>query len=226
MRKVYPGILLMCIVFSINSFSQGPGLRTWDFFYGKYNFNKNWFAFLEPHVTTEHAVHDFNYYEYNLGIGRSLSKSVSISGAIGQYKTFQNEGFFEKPLLADEFRIWEQLSYTTYLSRLKIEQRYRLEQRFISTGYRNRLRSRLALTLPLNHSTLAPHTFYTATSNEFFLTNEAPFFDQNWLFLGIGYQVNAHVGFHVGWLNRLNQSAAYVVTWRNYLQTALFFSVH
>jgi hypothetical protein len=207
--------------------SQTSGLGSWEFFYGKYNFKNQWFALLEPHVQSGHFTRDYHYYEFNAGIGRTLSKTVTLSAAFGKYETYQPEGDFHKPLLGNEFRLWEQVSVTNYISRIKFEQRYRLEQRFIEeTGYHNRFRIRLQAVIPINHSTFKPGTIYTNTSNEFFLTNERPFFDQNWLFLGLGYQLTTKFAFHVGWLNRVNQSATYNVVRRNYLQTACFFSLN
>lgn len=207
--------------------SQSSGLGSWEFFYGKYNFKNHWFALLEPHIQTGSFIGDYHYYEVNAGVGHTLSKSVTLSAAIGKFETYQPEGDFQKPLLGNEFRIWEQLSVTSYSSRIKFEQRYRLEQRFVEeTGYHNRFRIRLQALIPLNHSSLIPGTIYTNTSNEFFLTNDRPFFDQNWLFLGLGYQLTTKFAFHVGWLNRVNQSATYNVVKRNYLQTACFFSLN
>src|SRR6476646_10608785 len=139
--------------------SQSSGLGSWEFFYGKYNFKNHWFALLEPHIQTGSFIGDYHYYEVNAGVGHTLSKSVTLSAAIGKFETYQPEGDFQKPLLGNEFRIWEQLSVTSYISRIKFEQRYRLEQRFIEeTGYHNRFRIRLQALIPLNHSSLTPGT--------------------------------------------------------------------
>jgi hypothetical protein len=219
-------IVAIALLLSLSSFAQTEGLGTWDIIYGKYNFNKKWYAFFEPHLYSQKVKHDFSYYEYNLGVGYNLPKNVSVSMAVGHYVTYQSDGDFKTPLLNDEFRIWEQLSATNYIDRIKVEQRYRFEQRFTSSsGYRNRFRYRLNTVVPLNHNSLRAGTLYSGISDEIFITNETPFFEQNWLFMGMGYQLTGHTALQVGWLNRFNQTPAHVVFWKNYIQTSFLFTI-
>jgi len=219
-------VFVVALFLSINSFAQTDGLGTWDFFYGKVNLNKKWFLFLEPHLFAQKVKHDFNYYEYNAGVGYNLPKNIILSFAVGHYSTYQSDGDFKLPLLNNEFRVWEQIATTNFIGRLKIEQRYRLEQRYTSaSGYRNRFRFRVNAVLPLNHKVLTAKTLYLASSDEIFITNEQPFFEQNWLFIGLGYQVSPHLAFHAGWLNRLNQSINHDTYWKNYFQTACIFAI-
>jgi hypothetical protein len=228
MKGIYQALafLFIFIFYTATAFSQTSGLGTWEIINGRYNVNKQWFGFVEGHLYTQKLVHDINYYELNIGAGYVASKNVTLVFGVGQYETYQPDGDFKSPIVNDEHRIWEQLSLVNFIGRVRIEQRYRLEQVFSSArGYRNRLRYRPGVNIPINHATLKPGTFYASASNEFFITNESPFYDQDWLFVGGGCQITSHLNLQIGWMNRMNQSASAVPTWKNYFHTTLQFVI-
>jgi hypothetical protein len=216
----------MALFITTVSFAQTDGIGTWNVVSTKMTFNKTWSAFAEFQLRSQQVVHDFNYYEYKAGIGYNFPKTVSVLFAMGQYGTYQPDGDFKKPVINDEFRIWEQFVLTNNIGRVKLEHRYRIEQRFTSQfGYRNRFRYRINAIVPINHKEIKSKTWYTSLFNEMFVTNEAPYFEQNRIFLGIGYQFNPHITVLGGMLNRFDQSPTYHTTWKNYWQTNLIISI-
>src|SRR6478752_5423019 len=76
----------------------------------------------------------------------------------------------------------------------------------------------------LNNREIKSKTFYTSLFNEIFVTNEGPYFEQNRIFLGLGYQFNSTLNVLVGYINRFDQSVAHVPQWKNFWQTNLIFS--
>ncbi len=116
-----------------------------------------------------------------------------------------------------EHRIWQQLITTQKLGRLKLEHRYRAEQRWVNGDYRNRLRYRLMAFLPLNNPVIEPGTFFIGVYDELFLNTERPFFDRNRLYAALGYQFSPAVALQGGFLR---QDLAEVG--KNYLQVAGF----
>jgi hypothetical protein len=221
-RKAIFGVALFL---SVSSFAQTPGLGTWNVVSSKFTFNKKWSMLAEAQVRSQKLIHDFNYYEYKAGVGYNFPKTLSVLFAMGHYATFQPDGDFKKPYANNEFRMWEQFVLTNNIGRVKLEHRYRIEQRFTSfAGYRNRFRYRLNVILPFNNTEIKPKTWYTSIFNEVFVTNEGPYFEQNRIFLGIGYQFNTRVGILAGYINRFDQSLTNVPTWKNYFQTNLFLS--
>ncbi|MDB5210398.1 MAG: hypothetical protein JWQ30_1225 [Sediminibacterium sp.] len=216
----------MALLLSLQASAQTDGLGTWNVVSAKITFNKQWNAFGEVQARSQKLIHDFNYYEYKAGVGYNFPKTASILFAMGHYATFQPDGDFKKPFVNDEFRIWEQFVLTNNIGRVKIEHRYRIEQRFTSNaGYRNRFRYRLNVIVPLNNKEIKDKTWYTSIFNEVFVTNERPYFEQNRIFLGAGYQFNKHFTVLAGVLNRFDQSVTNVPSWKNYFQTNLIFSI-
>jgi len=118
----------------------------------------------------------------------------------------------------NEHRIWQQVSYKHSLSKLKVDHRLRLEQRFIEShsvvnneiipqGYTNRqhrLRYRLMIRMPLNRQAIQAKTIYLSVYDEAFLswgksvTFHEP--DQNRIFVGLGYQVDKALTLQGGFL--------------------------
>lgn len=221
-------ILPMALFLSTVSFSQTPGLGTWNVASAKITFNKTWSAFAEAQLRSQQVVHDFNYYEYKAGVGYNFPKVVSMLFAMGHYGTYQPTGNFKTPAVNDEFRIWEQFVLENNIGRVKIEHRYRIEQRFTSQfGYRNRFRYRINAIVPLNDKQIKPGTWYTSIFNEMFVTNEDPYFEQNRIFLGLGYQFSPNLTVLAGYLNRFDQSpGTHAVIWKNYLQTNFLISIN
>ena len=222
-RKAIFGVALFL---SLNSFAQTSGLGTWNVVSTKFTFNKQWSALAEAQVRSQQAIYNFNYYEYKAGIGYNFPKTVAVLFAMGHYGTFQPDGDFKKPYVNDEFRMWEQFVLTNNIGRVKLEHRYRIEQRFTSNaGYRNRFRYRINAIIPLNNKEIKDKTWYTSVFNEIFVTNEAPYYEQNRVFIGGGYQFNNHFTILAGWINRFDQSIGNVPSWKNYFQTNFLISI-
>ena len=222
---IQKAIFMMAFVLSLRAGAQTPGLGTWNVISSKFTFTKKWSLLAEAQVRSQKIIHDFNYYEYKAGVGYNFPKSVSVLFAIGHYGTFQPDGDFKKPYVNDEFRMWEQFVLTNNIGIVKIEHRYRIEQRFTSNaGYRNRFRYRINALVPFNNKVIKSKTWYSCIFNEVFVTNEAPYFEQNRIFLGLGYQFNERVTVLAGFLNRFDQSISNVPSWKNYFQTNFIFS--
>ena len=222
-RKAIFGVALFL---SLTSFAQTSGLGTWNVVSTKFTFNKQWSALAEAQVRSQQAIYNFNYYEYKAGIGYHFPKTVAVLFAMGHYGTFQPDGDFKKPYVNDEFRMWEQFVLTNNIGRVKLEHRYRIEQRFTSNaGYRNRFRYRINAIIPLNNKEIKDKTWYTSVFNEIFVTNEAPYYEQNRVFIGGGYQFNNHFTILAGWINRFDQSIGNVPSWKNYFQTNFLISI-
>ncbi|MCA6441762.1 MAG: DUF2490 domain-containing protein [Chitinophagaceae bacterium] len=150
---------------------------------------------------------------------------MSFVLAVGKYDTYQPTGTFKTPIVTNEFRIWEQLILNNTIDRLKIEHRYRFEQRFINgDSYRNRFRYRLNTILPINNKVIQKKTFYLNLSDEIALNNRDVFFEQNRIFVGAGYGISNQVTIQAGWLNRFDNFGNGMEQKKKFLQLSLLLS--
>lgn len=198
MKKYLP--LLLCLASSV-AFSQESHTGAWNVISTRLTLSDKWSLFNELQFRSHSFYNDHYYYEIKGGVSYSLNKNFSFLLGTGKYMTYTTGGNFTKPITANEYRVWEQLTMNQYLERLKFEHRYRVEQRWFNNGtYRNRFRYRLNAVLPLNHRKMGPGTFYLSAFDEVFLTNKSPFFERNRFFAGGGYQFSRYLTLQPGYL--------------------------
>lgn len=188
-------LLFLAAVFTFFNFSasaQKKNLGSWNVINTRLSLSRNWSIFNELQLRSQSFYSDHFYYEVKGGISYNINKNFSVLVGTGKYITYDSdqEGNFPKPVTANETRLWQQLTMNHYLERIKFEHRYRVEQRWFKTGYRNRFRYRLSTALPLNKSKIEPGAFFFTTFNEIFLTNKAPYFERNRFFAGLGYEIS------------------------------------
>ena len=102
----------------------------------------------------------------------------------------------------EEHRIFQQLITTNQIGRLKLEHRYRVEQRWVNKNYKNRIRYRLMAFIPLNKKTIEQGTVFIGLYDEIFLNTERTYFDRNRFYGALGYQINKLIGVQAGMLHQ------------------------
>lgn len=122
----------------------------------------------------------------------------------------------------DEHRPWQQIwwkqDYTGFstMQSIRLEERYRekVQEGKVIEGYNfnYRLRYNLSLFVPLKGKKIVAKTPFLALTDEVFINMGKEivynYFDQNRLFLGLGYQFNAHLNAQLGYMNLFQQTAA------------------
>ena len=112
-----------------------------------------------------------------------------------------------------ENRIWEQYIYAAKLGQVFLQNRFRLEQRFIERQTNNvfaqRLRYFVRVIIPLSKQKSSFNMgFYAAVQNEIFLNVQNKqdinnsLFDQNRVYGAIGYRFNPKVDLEAGYMNQ------------------------
>ncbi len=143
---------------------------------------------------------------------------------------------------ATEHRAWEQFMYTHSLRRLSVTHRLRIEQRFISKtivlnnelehdgyAYANRIRYFIRNILPFKKpaSTFTKGAF-AALQDEVFLnfgntaTVNGKTFDQNRLYLALGYRFNKSFDLEAGYMNQYINGKGSAFTNNHIIQLASY----
>ncbi len=120
---------------------------------------------------------------------------------------------------SEEHRIWQQFLLYNLVGRVKFEHRYRVEQRWVNDDYKNRLRYRLMLFIPINNKKIVPKTWLIGLYDEIFLNTEEVFFDRNRLYGALGYQFNSSTQVQVGLLHQQVNTFG-----KRYLQFAVIYN--
>ena len=217
-------LLLSVLLFSLAGQTQKSHLGSWNVINTRVTLAPHWEFFNELQLRSQSMYQDHFYYEVKGGISYYVSKNFSVLAGVGRYITYSDPGTFTKPITGNEFRLWQQLTMNNYLTRVKFEHRYRVEQRWFKTGYRNRFRYRLNAAVPIGRTKVQPKTFYLAAFNEVFLTNKAPYFERNRVFGGIGYQINNYFSLQPGYVHQLDYRNN-MGTGKNFFQLTLMIDV-
>ncbi|MDB5190504.1 MAG: hypothetical protein JWQ96_67 [Segetibacter sp.] len=215
------GTFLLVLFLASAVKSQTPGLGTWNVANIKGDFNKHWNFFTELQLRSQKFYDDHFYHELKGAIGYKLEKNANLLVGAGQYVTYQYDGSFKSPVRTHEFRVWQQLNLNSEFGKVKIEQRYRAEQRYFKSGYRNRFRTRINATLPI-----AKTKFYLNAFEEIFLTNTKPFFERNRLYGGVGYKFTDVFSLQLGYTNQYDYNQNINPYTKNFFQASFLFDLN
>lgn len=221
----YRTAVLMAVFFVHNTALAQPGkLGNWYALNVTYKPNKQFSFFTELETRSQLLTNDFFYHEAKAGVGYSLPKKIALLFAVSDCRTYTFPGNF-KDLQTKEFRMWEQLAVNSYIGRLRVEHRYRIEQRWLDNEYRNRLRYRCNPVVPVNGKTVAPHVLYATVYDEVFFTDKAPYFEGNRFFAGAGYLFSGAVALQAGFQRQYNYHKTDDGSGKNFIQTSLQFLI-
>lgn len=197
--KIFLSAFLLLIQFTV--FSQQEDIGSWTVINTRLDLTPKWSVFNELQLRSQSFYRNFYYYEIKGGISYSIDKNFSVLLGTGKYMTYSDSGSFKDPVIANEWRFWQQITMKHHLERIKFEHRYRIEQRwFKNNNYPNRFRYRLSAALPLNNKTFKPKTFYLSVFNEVFFTDTEPYFERNRFFAGAGYQLSKYFTIQPAWV--------------------------
>ncbi len=218
-------LLCFAILFTSTTPAQAQKpLGSWNILNLKLNLTKHWSIWTEGQLRSIQFYDEFFYYEAKGGITVSLKDHVALTGGVGHYATYTLGGNFVEPLTTTETRTWLQIAMDHTWDRFIIEHRYRIEQRHLSTGYKNRFRYRLNATIPINHKEVSPKTLYAYIGDEVFFTDKTPFYERNRFYGGLGYKFSSRIALQSGYMRQFDYKLT-STTSRNFLQVALFFNL-
>ncbi|MEO6151310.1 MAG: DUF2490 domain-containing protein [Mucilaginibacter sp.] len=205
-NHIYTALLVIFIILcSVNVKAQNNKTGTWGIVTVTLpgDSTHRWGGYIELQTRTNELFNQAFYYEVKGGISYDIAKNYTALIGTGRYITYDYNDL-DGPPTALETRLWEQIQINQFLDRIKIEHRYRVEQRFFETGYKNRFRYRLNLAIPINHAKIGPKTWYGATFDEIFLNNKAPHFERNRFYVGLGYQFDKSLSIQAGLMHQYN----------------------
>lgn len=122
--------------------------------------------------------------------------------------TYQRNNPFQENFV-NEHRLWQQAIYSLPVGAGRLNQRARVEERFIENRLTNtypyftRARYQIAFNRPLQGRTLDVHEFYMNMYNEFYFSltgAKNATFSENWTYGGIGYELGSVGRLEVGYL--------------------------
>lgn len=195
-------ILALSIFYSINLNAQNDEhLSSFASLSLTYKFNKKWYSYLELQERSIAEFSKIDYYEVKGGVGYNINSSNQAFIGLGRYANYKNS-----KLSREELRFWLQYTFSKNISRVKFENRFRVEKRLfhnpITDANTNteRYRYRLNVVVPINKEKVEAKTLFVNAYDELFIGPEKPTINRNRMYLGGGYQVTKSFGVSMGYL--------------------------
>lgn len=142
-----------------------------------------------------------------IGLDYKFSKEVTFSGGYGWIISYPY-GTQPIAMQTNENRLWQQVNVKQQLGNVQFQQRFRLEQRFIDTLFRQRVRYRTQIIIPLQSSYLEKGKgLFLNINEELFLGFgkgiQKNILDQNRFISAMGYRFTPDFNIQFGYLNQM-----------------------
>lgn len=194
LRKTLLSLLLLTGCFS--SFGQSSPFGNWILYFGNASLSKKLTLFLDVQDRNFNAFGDLEQVMLRSALLYNVNENMSIGQGYG-YIIGQPYVAGEKKETYEN-RLFQQLILKQRFSRLYLTHRYRVEERFLQSGYATRLRYFLSVNIPINHSAMQKKTVYLSGYNEIFLNVNTPIFDRNRLYGGVGFMLSPQLRLEAG----------------------------
>ena len=200
--------LILVLMLPILAASQESNFGNWLIYIGSKKLNSKWNIHNEVQYRNYNAIGDLEQLLLRTGLGYNLTESNN--NILLGYGYILSENYLEdlnETVSVNEHRIFQQFTTKQSIGKLKLNHRYRFEQRFIEDDFKLRLRYFLALHFPLSKKGMVSNTVYLSAYNEIFLNTESSVFDRNRLYSGLGYKLNDNIKFEMGYMNQFFENS-------------------
>jgi hypothetical protein len=215
MRKIF---LIPLLFFSLFSIAQNDRITdhnntNWMQVFNTIRINKNWSLHAEYQWRREAGLKNWQQSLFRIGVNRKLNDHVMVQLGYGWIETFPYGDF---PIASagtfPEHRVYEQISFRQPFKKFILNHRFRIEQRWMGrlqagTGrkveewvFLHRFRYQFKTQFSISEK------WYLIAADEIFIgagkNLGINIFDQNRIFLSLGYKLNPAVSIETGYFNQ------------------------
>jgi hypothetical protein len=227
------GLFLLALLITIGKAEAQRGGRggmrigSWNILQVQATLNDRWNMLVEGQIRSLGFYSQFHYYELKTALGYNLSRTAQVMMGAGTFNTYSNGDLFGSTPSLSEWRSWEELNLKSFEGRMRIDHRYRFEQRFLINGgdilLRHRFRYRIGLTLPLDAKVGREKYNFISGWVEPFLTNRSPYFERLRSYIGFGQRTREYT-FQLGYLYQFDNNLSDEIG-RSFMMFSMQFSV-
>lgn len=198
-KKISMAVLTLMLVLPNFINAQDSNFGNWLIYIGNKKINSTWNIHNEIQHRNYNAIGDLEQLLIRTGLGYTFNeeKNNFLLG-YGYILSKNYIGNTDEKLNINEHRIFQQFTSTQTIGTIKLNHRYRFEQRFIEDDFKMRFRYFLGLNIPFTQT----KKYYFSAYNELFINTESAIFDRNRLYGGIGFQVNKNIKIEAGYMNQ------------------------
>lgn len=223
--KVPVFLFFFALVFTVQAQTSrvsATNTNSWWMYFGNHQISDRWGLHAEAQFRLYDGVSDWQQLLLRTGVNYYASQ-VRYTLGYAFVRTYPY-GEYPVTMAFPEHRLWEQVLLNQTVGKVKLNHRYRLEQRWIgnsTTGefedvrYENRFRYMLRASIPLSGNK-ETGKFYLGLYDEVFVNAGKEvgynFFDQNRAYAALGYQLGKIGKLEVGYLYQVVQQRRLLTT--------------
>lgn len=219
MKKQVCVCLLLLFTFSILNVSAQSQFSGWGASFNTFKLNKKFSVHADVQWRSTDELKQMQTLLLRSGINFHANKNLILTAGYAYISNRNRSGNLSAYI--PEHRIWQQLIYNHKIKTVFTQHRFRLEQRLLArtavvnnelektgTVTSHRARYFIRNILPLRQQASFTEGFFAALQNEVFVNvanNDrvnGKFFDQNRLYLAIGYRINKSFDLEAGYMNQ------------------------
>lgn len=197
------GLTALIIGLMLPSFanSQESNLGNWLIYIGNKKINQKWNLHHEVQYRNYNAIDDLEQLLLRTGLGYTFNNTKNnVLFGYGYILSENYIGDTDDKISVNEHRIFQQFTSKQAIGAVKLNHRYRFEQRFVESDFKMRFRYFLGLNISLGNKETSK--LYLSSYNELFLNTESAVFDRNRLYGGLGYRLNKNIRLEAGYMNQ------------------------
>ena len=225
--------MLTFVVFGLIGHAQttiDDQLHGWVVYQGNHKLNEQWDLHTEYQWRRADGFADWQQSLARVGLDYKLNPNCTVTGG---YAWVVSYPYGSQPIAnrTNENRVWQQVILKQPIGNLQVQHRYRLEQRWIDTQFKQRIRYRAQCIIPLQK------TYLEQSKGLFMNVNDEVFLgfgkdigknilDQNRFIVALGYKVNPNFNFQMGYLNQFVVKSNGIQMERNHtLWTSIVYNI-
>jgi len=201
MKKFILFITLLSLPFAAKS--QDSNLGNWLVYIGSKQLNSKWNLHHEVQYRNYNAIGDLEQLLLRTGLGYKIGGKSNLLLGYGYINSENFTGNENEQITVEEHRIFQQFITKHSLGRVGFQHRFRLEERFVESDFKTRLRYFLGLNIPIKDS-----KYYVSFYNEIFLNGTSNTFDRNRIYGGFGYKVSKGIKIELGYMSQVFETSS------------------
>ena len=207
--KVSLVALTLMLMLPIFAQSQESDFGNWLIYIGNKKINNKWNIHNEVQYRNYDAVGDLEQLLLRTGLGYTFNENKNnLLLGYGYILSENYIGNTDEKVSVNEHRIFQQFTSKQNVGNVKLNHRYRFEQRFVENDFKLRFRYFLGLNIPLNKGGNDISKYYISAYNEVFLNTKTSVFDRNRMYAGIGYHINKRLRLEAGYMNQFFETTS------------------